>query len=180
MSISNIIFGGEWSFKPTSTASQLILVHSSTTTIHPQHPQHLPNHAQQPGDEPLPSHEGCGINHQHPGCAEQKAATPAPPLSKGMWAGLYSTGGIREIGEGRGMEKQGGTQELGGPSSASRNEPRPSVVVRFSNPSFHFPPLITLDPNTSSSRNDDDGRRRRQQQQQQRRPRRRWLQQQQH
>jgi len=54
------------------------------------------------------------------------------------------------------MEKRGGTQELGGPSSASRNKPRPSIVVRFSHPSFHFPPLITLDPNTSSSRNDDD------------------------
>jgi len=53
----------------------------------PSTPQHPPNDARQPNDEPLPSHEGCGLTTNTPGCAEQKAATPAPPLSKGMWAG---------------------------------------------------------------------------------------------
>jgi len=114
-SVSNIIFGGERSFKPTSTASRLILVHSSSTTIHPQLPQHLPNNAQKPGDEPLPSLEGCGLNHQHPGCTEQKAATPAPPLSKQMWVGLYSTVGFGEIGEGMGNGKTRGDPGIGRP-----------------------------------------------------------------
>ena len=111
-SISNVIFGGERSFKPTSTASRLILVHSSSTTIHPQLPQHLPNHAQKPGDEPLPSHEGCGLNHQHPGCAEQKAATPAPfqtdvgrlILDRGNWRNRRRNGEWKNEGGPRNWE----------------------------------------------------------------------------
>ena len=104
MFISSVIFEGEWSFKPTSTASWLILVHSSTTTIYPRHPNSIPATPHNAEMSPSPLMRDVGSTTKTPGCAKQMAATPAPPLSKGMWAGLYLMGGIGEISEiGEGM-----------------------------------------------------------------------------
>jgi hypothetical protein len=80
----------------------------------------------------------------------------APPLSKGMWAGLCSLdGGIGEIDKGiEDRKTRGGTQELGGPSVCHETFRRGSFLLSF----VPFPlSLITLDPNTNSGRNDDDG-----------------------
>jgi len=69
----------------------------------------------------------------------QNKQQPHPPLPFPKGCGpayIHLTGGIGEIGEGMGDGKTpGGTQELGGPSSVSWNEPRLSIVVRFL-PSF--------------------------------------------
>ena len=42
---------------------------------------------------PSPLMRDVGSSTNTPGCVEQMAATPAPPLSKGMWAGLYPLDG---------------------------------------------------------------------------------------
>ena len=42
----------------------------------------------QPGDEPLPSIEGCGLDQNRLGLLRSEdVGAAAPPLSKGMWAG---------------------------------------------------------------------------------------------
>jgi len=93
--ISRVIFGGERSFKPTSTASRVdigsfLLHHHPSSTLSTLSQPHA-----KPGDEPLPYYEGCGLNHQHPG--KRRMDSSRPPLSKGMWAGTYSLdGGIGE------------------------------------------------------------------------------------
>ena len=43
-----------------------------------------------PDMSPSPLMRDVGSIINTPGCTEDTAATPAPPLSKGMWAGLYS------------------------------------------------------------------------------------------
>ena len=65
VSISNGIFEGERSFKLPSTKSRLVLVRSPSFLLH----HHLAlattvraQHMRQPGFEPLPSSEGCGLN----------------------------------------------------------------------------------------------------------------------
>ena len=88
--ISTTIYGGDWSFKHTSTPSQLIF----TRSLPPppplyHHPLALNNSSVtcQLVNEPLPSVEGCGLNYQrHCSLTSKDAAAPAPPLSKGMWA----------------------------------------------------------------------------------------------
>jgi hypothetical protein len=68
---------------------------------------------------PLPSFEGCGHNNQ---CLGYPAA-PTSPLSRGMWARNIAR--RRDLGgDLGGREIPGGTQEMGGPTSAFRNEPR--------------------------------------------------------
>jgi hypothetical protein len=154
VSISNAILLGERSFKPTSTASQLILVHSSTTTIRPQRHNSVPTTTHNATTSPSPLMRDVGSTTNTPGCAEQTAATPAPPLSKGMWAGLYSTGGI-----GGNRRRNGGWKNKGGPRNweahTVRHEMNHNLPSWFVSPILRSisPPLITLDPNTSSCNN---------------------------
>jgi len=101
-------------------------------------PQLGPNHRQKPDNEPLPSFEGCGLNHNHSGiCRTDDSCTrPSPfqrdvgghmPARRGNWGGTT----------------QGGTQEMGGPSSASQKQATTFVVACFS--LFAFPPTTTND-----------------------------------
>src|SRR6266568_1831465 len=62
--------------------------------------------------------------------------TPAPPLSRGMWAGsIWLDWGDMEGGT------QGGTQEVGGPTGASRKRATTFVVACFCPSLFPLPQL---------------------------------------
>ena len=88
--ISSVIFEGEQSFNSTS---RLMFAHlpSFLPPPHSPSPPHFaPNHTQRPGCEPFSSSEGFGLNKQCIGSLRSEdAAAPAPPLSKGMWAGFF-------------------------------------------------------------------------------------------
>jgi hypothetical protein len=77
-------------------------------------PQFSLNHTQKFGTVPLPSLEGCGCKFQPLNSPQKRGRTPAPPLSKGMWAA--HSGSTEEFGE---VETLGGTQDLGGPHGVS-------------------------------------------------------------
>ena len=75
---------------------------------------------------PSPLLRDVGSSMNTSGCAEWTAAAPAPPHSKGMWVDTYSIhGGIG------GGNTQGGTQQVGGPSSASQKWAMTFVVALF-------------------------------------------------
>jgi len=90
----------------------------------PVTPQHLPNHTPQRGDKPLPSHEGCGLNHRHPGMRRTDGSHTRPSPFQRDVGRFIVDGGLGKLAKELGMEKRGGTQELGGPSSASPNNLR--------------------------------------------------------
>ena len=72
--------------------------------IHPRHPNSIPATPHNVAMSPSLLMRDVGSTTNTLGCAKQIAATPTPPLSKGMWASLYLMGGIGEIGEiGEGM-----------------------------------------------------------------------------
>jgi len=84
-------------------------------------------HMRQPINEPLPSIEGCGLKFKcHNSPQKWGRPTAAPPLSKGMWAVFLMLNGW--IGE---WEIQGGTQEVGGPTSAYLKRTMMKVMVCF-------------------------------------------------
>jgi hypothetical protein len=154
--ISNVIIEGEQSLKPTSTASRLILVSFLHHYHPPSTPRHPPNHTQQPGDEPLPSDEGCGLNQQHPRMPRTDGNHPLP-FPKGCGPVHTRQGELGKSAKEWGMEKR-----EGGPRNweahTVRHETNHDLPSWFISPILHSisPPLITLDPNTSSC-NDDHG-----------------------
>jgi len=112
-----------------STVSRLTLVRPLSFLYHHPPPQHLnsvPTTRVNSATSPSPLLGDVGSTTNAPGSVERTTAAPAPPLSKGMWAGTYLLdGGIG------GRETQGGTQQVGGPSSASQKRAMTLVVARF-------------------------------------------------
>ena len=126
--ISSAIYRDEQSFKYTSNPSLLIFVHF----LHPpplhHHPcPHTSNLTCQPGDEPLPSIEGCELNYQHH-CSlrSEDAGVPASPLSKGMWVADFCS--MEDLER---EDCEGGTQEVGGPCGALQKWAMTFVVAHF-------------------------------------------------
>ena len=153
MFISNAIFEANRSLNFASTASQLIFGHSLTflhlllSATHSSSPSPPPASAAsitcRPGHEPLPSLEGCGLNQlRSSSLTSEETHTPAPPLSKGMWAGISSLdGGMME------GQTQGGTHEVGGPCSASFFPPplfdRANVALTIEMMTMRTPTMTT-------------------------------------
>ena len=89
------------------------------TLVRPPPPLHHPsttfaraltasNLAWRPGNEPLPSIEGCGLRQHRPSSlTSEDAAAAAPPLSQGMWATW-----TRSMVEPGREEDEGGTHEV--------------------------------------------------------------------
>jgi len=108
--ISNVIFEGERSFKPPSTTSWLILVRSPSFLHH--------HHLALAATIRAQLHATTRIR-------TREDAVAAPPLSKGIWAGLFL------LDEGIwGGDTRGGTQKVGGPLSTLRNMSHDFFVVR--------------------------------------------------
>jgi hypothetical protein len=71
----------------------------------PSPPQFARNHTQQPGNKPLPSIEGRGLDKSsHCSLTSEDAVAAAPPLFQGMWAAYH-----------RSMEEWGMEKHEGGP-----------------------------------------------------------------
>jgi len=144
--ISTAIYGGDRSFKHTSTPSWLIFARSlppPPPLYH--HPLTLDNSSItcQLLDEPLPSVEECGLNYQrHCSLTSEDAAAPAPPLSKGMWA-VQS----RSMEDLEREDHEGGGQEVRRPCGAFVARFLPSLPLRLT--------LMTLNPTDQPQRVDD-------------------------
>jgi len=152
--ISTAIYGGDRSFKRTSTPSRLIFARSlppPPPLYH--HPLALDNSSItcQLVDEPLPSVEGCGLNYQrHCSLTSKDAAAPAPPLSKGMW--VVQSRSTEDLER---EDHEGGGQEVRCPCGASRKWATTNVVAHFL-PSLPLRlTLTTLNPTDQPQRIDD-------------------------
>ena len=97
----------------------------------PSPPPFIPNLTKPPGHEPLPSIEGCGLNHRQPSATCEDAAGAAPPLCQGMWAAY------RRSTEERGTEKhEGGPSKWEARVVRHENGPRHLSWPVFSHLSF--------------------------------------------
>ena len=88
------------------TSINRITVRSLSFLHHHHHPRHHPRHHNSPATtrnhpttSPSPLLRDVGSTIHTSGCAKRTTAAPAPPLSKGMWAGIYLLD--RGIGEGK-------------------------------------------------------------------------------
>jgi hypothetical protein len=113
-----------------------ILSHSSSTTTSPSPPQFDPYHTQPPSREPLPYVEGCELKNapQPPQKRGRRHICPSP-FQRDVGSASSLDGGTGEV------ERQGGTQEMGGPTGTSHERSTMKVVLRFhqslSPPSSH-------------------------------------------
>ena len=88
--ISNVILVGEWSLKPPSTTSWLILVHPLLFLLYHHYPFHHPCHRNMPATthnhpatNPSPLLRDVGSTIHTSGCTKQRTAAPTHPSPKG-------------------------------------------------------------------------------------------------
>ena len=106
-------------------------------------PQFTHNHAQKPSCDPLPSVEGCELNHNATAPSQVRISLSHPsPFQRDV--GCFNS---LDAGTGEG-ERQGGTQEVGGPGGTSPKQTMTLVVVCFL-PSLS-PQPIDLKPTTTA------------------------------
>jgi hypothetical protein len=136
--ISNPIYAGYRSLKHTSTPSRLIFVHPRSSYHHQFRAPRLDSHSttpNRPATSPSPLSRDVGSNSStsvHSGTRTRLH----PPLPFPQGCGRLKLARRRNWG----VETRRGTQEVGGPDSASPKRTTTFVVVRFSPLPFPFPP----------------------------------------